>query len=67
VPIKIDALSNDQLDNLVQNHRAHGATQEPNYIEALAELGRVLINARRPVKGVERTCPKAAAMSPFGP
>jgi hypothetical protein len=23
--------------------------------------------ARRPVKGVERTCPKAAAMSPFGP
>ena len=30
-------------------------------------LGRVLINARRPVSGVERTCPKAAGTSPFDP
>src|SRR5258707_10346808 len=30
-------------------------------------LGRVLINARHPVSGVERTCPKAAGTSPFDP
>jgi hypothetical protein len=29
--------------------------------------GRVLINARRPVSGVERTCSKAAGTSPFDP
>jgi hypothetical protein len=41
------------------------APQAMGETEISRQLGRALINARRPVKGVERTCPKAAPMSPF--
>jgi hypothetical protein len=38
VPIKVEALSVAQLENLVENHRRKRAPQSSLYIEALSEL-----------------------------
>lgn len=36
----VKTLSDDGLTNVINNHRAKGATSEPHYIEALAEQAR---------------------------
>lgn len=38
MPINVANLTDDQLKNLVENHRRHKATSAPTYLEALREL-----------------------------
>jgi len=47
MPIIVSDLSDDQLANLVENHRRQGATEERLFLDALAEL------ARRKGKGLD--------------
>jgi hypothetical protein len=47
MPIIVEALPTDQLNNLVANHRRQRATNAPLYLDALRELG------KRKGKGLE--------------
>jgi hypothetical protein len=38
MPINVTTLTDDQLKNLIENHRRHNATSAPVYLEALREL-----------------------------
>src|SRR6266446_2963681 len=38
MPINVTNLTDDQLKNLINNHRRHEATSAPMYLEALREL-----------------------------
>jgi hypothetical protein len=40
VNLEVQKLHDEQLRNLIQNHRTKGATSAPRYIEALGELAR---------------------------
>jgi hypothetical protein len=39
MPINVETLAVDQLENLVENHRRKHATGAPLYADALRELG----------------------------
>lgn len=38
MPISVSKLTDDELKNLIENHRRHRATSSPIYLEALREL-----------------------------
>src|SRR5215470_17787477 len=47
MPIDVEALSDRELENLIENHRRNRATDKPLYIDALRERG------KRKGKGLE--------------
>ena len=65
MPINAETLSDNELENLIENHRRKRATHAPLYVDALRELG------KRKGKGLEFTnlyrsyemLPKTAAFS----